>query len=255
MTTLTALSAEIHGQLKVSDHRSIAYARGRHMIPLHIGEVSRAIMDFPVLISRLQGQGDYALSALTSFSPGKNAFLDGDIWQSSFQPSEMQTFPFALIRGDNGGDNGEPVLAFDQSLPVFSTTDGEDLFDTAGQPAIWTNQLKNQLLSIAEHTALTRHFLEVIAELGLISQIVITLHQGTEDANKIGGLHTINEDRLKSLTPEQLDTLNTKGFLGPIYAILFSIFQLNTLIRRHNDRSEAAQKIIREETQIWTRYR
>lgn len=234
MTTLTALSAEIHGQLKVSDHRSIAYARGRHMIPLHIGEVSRAIMDFPVLISRLQGQGDYALSALTSFSPGKNAFLDGDIWQSSFQPSEMQTFPFALIRGDNG----EPVLAFDQSLPVFSTKDGEDLFDTAGQPAIWTNQLKNQLLSIAEHTALTRHFLEVIAELGLISQIVITLHQGTEDANKIGGLHTINEDRLKSLTPEQLDTLNTKGFLGPIYAILFSIFQLNTLIRRHNDRSD-----------------
>lgn len=234
MTTLTALSAETHGQLKVSDHRAIEYARNRHMIPLHIGEVSRAIMDFPVLISRLQGQGDYALSALTSFSPGKNAFLQGDDWQSSFQPSEMQTFPFALIRGESG----EPVLAFDQSLPVFSTADGEALFDGAGQPAIWTNQLKNQLLSIAEHTALTRHFLEVVAELGLISQIVITLHQGTEDANKIGGLHTINEDRLKSLTPDQLDTLNSKGFLGPIYAILFSIFQLNTLIRRHNDRSD-----------------
>ena len=96
MHKLTVLTPETHGQLKVSTDRAVQFAKGHHMIPLHIGEVTRAIMDFPVMISRLKDQGDYALSALTSFTPGQNAFVANDQWQSSFQPAEMQTFPFAL---------------------------------------------------------------------------------------------------------------------------------------------------------------
>lgn len=240
MTTLTALNADTHAPLKVSANRALAYAIDRHMIPLHIGEVSRAMMDFPVLISRLQGQGSYALSALTSFSAGANAFLVDGVWQSAFQPAEMQVFPFTLMRGEDG----EPVLAFDQSMPVFSTEQGDALFE-GGQPALWLEQLKKQLLSMAEHTALTRHFLDTVSDLGLISQIVITLHQANGDANKISGLNTIHEDKLKSLSPDELAELNAKGFLGPIYAILFSIFQLNALIHRFNAQagSEQIQRI------------
>ncbi len=236
MTTLTALRADTHAPLKVSTDRAITYATGRHMIPLHIGEVSRAMMDFPILISRLQGQGTYALSALTSFTAGANAFLVDGVWQSAFQPSEMQVFPFTLMRGEDG----EPVLAIDQSMPVFSTEDGEALFE-GNQPALWLEQLQKQLLSIADHTGLTRHFLDTISELGLISQIVITLHQANGEANKISGLNTINEDKLKSLSPEELAELNAKGFLGPLYAILFSIFQLNALIRRFNAQAGSDQ--------------
>ena len=236
MHNLTVLTAETHGQLKVSRDRAIAFAKTRHMIPVHIGEVTRAIMDFPVFISRLQGQGDFALSALTSFTPGQNAFVSADTWQSSFQPSEMQTFPFALVRGEDD----QPTLAMDQSLPVFSTDTGDALFDEGGQPSLWVDQLKNQLLSVTEHTALTKHFLDLLSELGLLSQIVITLEQADGEANRIGGLNMINEDRLKSLSPDQLADLNQRGFLGPIYAILFSVFQLNALILRHNQHSGAA---------------
>ncbi len=236
MHKLTVLTPETHGQLKVNPDRAVQFAKGHHMIPLHIGEVTRAIMDFPVMISRLRDQGDYALSALTSFTPGQNAFVANDQWQSSFQPAEMQTFPFALVRGEDGG----PVMAMDESLPVFSSDSGDELFDETGEPALWIDQLKNQLLSIAEHTALTRHFLTTLAELDLISPIVITLEQADGEANRIGGLHMINEDRLKSLAPEQLQDLNQRGFLGPIYAILFSVFQLNALILRHNAQNSAS---------------
>lgn len=241
MLNLTVPNAATHGQLKVSSRRPIVYAQGRHMMPLHVGEVSRAIMDFPVLISRVTGQSEFALSAITSFTPSQNAFLDGEAWQATFVPAEMQSFPFALIRGDDG----QPVLAMDETVPVFSQDDGEPLFDAQGQPALWTSQLKTQLIADAEHMAQTRHFLTELSELGLISQIFITLHQANGEANKIGGLHTIHEDRLKSLDADKLADLNARGLLGPIYAILFSIFQLNTLIHRHNRKagSEQIQRI------------
>ena len=47
--------------------------------------------------------------------------------------------------------------------------------------------------------------------------------------------------KLKSLSPEELAELNAKGFLGPLYAILFSIFQLNALIRRFNAQAGSDQ--------------
>ncbi len=44
----------------------------------------------------------------------------------------------------------------------------------------------------------------------------------------------IHEDRLHQLSESEHSELRRKGYLAPIYALLFSVNQLNALIRRHN---------------------
>lgn len=238
MTNLTVLNSDLHKGIRISPDRQLSFAADKHLMPLNISEVSRAIIDFPVLITRVQGSGDYALSALTSFIPRQNAFYAEGQWGAGFQPAEMQTYPFALVPGTD--ETPGPQLAFDETAPVFTDTDGEPLFDDAGQPALWVSQLKSQLLANAENMVITRQFLDRISSLGLISEIVIGVQRSEDHTDRIGGLSTINEDRLKSLSNEELGALRNSGFLGPIYAILFSMFQLNTLIRIHNARNPDA---------------
>lgn len=239
MANLTPLDLVQHKDLKVSAQRSLEFARNRHMLPLNVAEVNRAIVDFPVLISRVQSGGGYALSALMSFEPQRNLFLDENGWQSSFQPSEMVTFPFVLMAPEDGAT--KPVIGLDETQSVFSKQSGDPLLDVAGQPSLWLNKLENQLIENAKNASLTNAFFDTLVELGLISSIVITVHYVDGRNNKIGGLSTINEDKLKSLGAQELSSLNDKGFLGPMYAVLFSIYQLNSLIRRNNEGGSSAK--------------
>ncbi|MFC7293039.1 SapC family protein [Hirschia litorea] len=232
MTKLTPLDAARHKDLKVTQQRAQMFAAGRHMIALNVAELSRAIVDFPVLISRVTGQGGFSLSALTSFEPGKNLYLDDDGWQSSFTPSQMHTFPFALMANDSDPQN--PHFAIDESFPAFSKAEGQPLMDASGQPALWLSPIKAQLIENMKNAQLTDAFFQALVQHELISSLVISVQYSDGQTNKIGGLSSINEDRFKSLSTEALADLNGRGFLGPIYALLFSIFQLNGLIRKNN---------------------
>lgn len=247
MSNLTPLSNIADKTIKVSPQRSMLYAEGRHMMALNVAEVSRAIVDFPVLISRIQGTGSFSLSALTSFEPNKNVYLSGGLWGSSFLPSEMQTFPFQLLPNEDKSQS--PVIGAELNSPCFSGEEGEALFDGAGQPALWVSQIQAQLVENAKNAVLTDEFFKTIDSLNLHVPIVISLHLADGPINKIGGLSIVNEDKLKSLTSEQLAMLNEKGFLGPLYAMLFSIFQLNSLIRKHNE-TEGFVKIAKLEIEI-----
>lgn len=61
------------------------------------------------------------------------------------------------------------------------------------------------------------------------------VHYDNGTMQTLKGLHTLDEDRLQSLQAEQLAELNKKGYLSPIHAMLISIYQLNSLIRKHNE--------------------
>ena len=80
----------------------------------------------------------------------------------------------------------------------------------------------------------TFRFFEALQSLNLIRSVDIMVSYADGETNRIQGLSTIHEDNLQGLSPEQLNDLRDKGYLGPIYAMLFSLLQLNALIRRHN---------------------
>lgn len=233
MPTLTPLNASVHGDLKVRDDRLHQYAKSRHMIPLNVTEVPQAAMCLPVLISRFEGQNSYALSAITSFEPGTNLFVEGEAWQPIFIPAEMQTFPIGLMTEPDAAD---PVLGIDPTMLVFSKSDGTALFDGNGQPSLWLSQTEKQLRDHAEKKARTYEFFQELARLDLIVPLNISVHLSGGATNQISGLMSINEDALKNLPPKELVDLSDRGYLPVIYGLLFSLFQLNLLIQKTNER-------------------
>ena len=128
---------------------------------------------------------------------------------------------------------GEPVLGLHAESQALGKT-GEALFTSSGQPSIWVNQVRARLMEDARNTVHSFGFLEALSNLKLIRAIDLVLSYQDEETDRITGLHVINEDALQSLSAAQLISLRDKGYLAPIYAMLTSVFQVNTLIRLHN---------------------
>ena len=72
--------------------------------------------------------------------------------------------------------------------------------------------------------------------MGLLKSIdlVVQYQDGTNQS--ITGLITIDEDKINTLSAEQLHGLNQQGYLVQIHALLISIYQLNSIIQKQNSR-------------------
>ena len=231
MASLTALTSGAHGALKLKADSGAIYAQGSHMLPLRVTEVAQATVDFPVMISRMSN-GTMSLSALTSFEPGKNLFVSNGEWTSSFQPIAMKTFPIFLMKSED--DSPEPILGIDADSAALSKDEGQALFDKKGKPSLSVKQLKAQLTEDSKDMVHTFEFFETLEKFDLIRSVDVALNYGDDQTNRIRGLSMIHEDNLQNLRSERLTELRDRGYLAPIYAMLFSVFQLNALIRRSN---------------------
>lgn len=233
MGNVVALNADQHGQLKARPDRALHYAAGHHMLPISVTEIVAASADFPVFISR-QANGGLSLSMITSLVPAQNLFVSENKWQAGFQSAAMRTFPFTLI----AGDKNQPVLAIDQSSEILSDEHGEALFTDKGKPALWVSQMKAILLEAGNARQITHGFFDALHNLGLMRSIEIAVTFPGDEVSRITGLSMINEDALQSLSKDEFTMLRDQGFLAPIYAVMFSAFQLNRLIRMNNARGD-----------------
>ncbi len=230
MATLTALTSDVHGALKLKVESGVIYAQGSHMLPLRVTEVAQATVDFPVMMSRMSN-GTMSLSALTSFEPGKNLFVTGGDWTSSFRTTAMRTYPLFLMKAEDG--RADPVLGIDADSAALGE-DGQALFDKKGKLSLPIKQLNTQLVEDSKNMVRTSQFFETLKRFDLIRSVDLALNYGHQQTNRIRGLSMVHEDNLKRLSSERLTELRDRGYLAPIYAMLFSVFQLNALIRKNN---------------------
>jgi len=231
MARLTALNSGDHAELNIVENGDVVFAKHAHMIPLRVTEVVQAIVDFPVVISRMSN-GAMSLSALASFEPGRNVFVANGEWMSSFKPVAMKTYPLCLMKAEDGSP--EPVLGLDAESEALSTGGGKPLFDRKGRLSLHAKQIQAQLMEDSKNMVHTFQFFETLQAFNLIRSVDLALNYMDGQINRIRGLSMIHEDNLQGLSPERLMELHDKGYLAPIYAMLFSVFQLNALIRRHN---------------------
>ena len=80
----------------------------------------------------------------------------------------------------------------------------------------------------------TAVMLNQLNEMGLIHAVDLIIEYKDNTNQRVGGLATVNEQRLQNLSADELATLNQKGLLNVLFSILGSIFQVNRVIRLHN---------------------
>jgi len=232
MKQLVQLDSDTHRECRVAEGCALRFAAGQHVMQIQAAEAGQAVCSFPVFFSRSPSKGGWALSVVTSLERGSNLFVQGGQWTATYAPADMQTYPLFLMESatdKNGYTVG--VVGHDN---VLSTDSGEALFDASGNASIHLNRVTKLLEAGIENTVQTRMFVERLEQLELLKSISMNVHYEDGSIQTITGLHTINEDKLHSMSPEELDELNKKGYLILAHALLLSIFQLNVLVRKHN---------------------
>lgn len=235
MTSLTLLDSVKHAALRVQPNSGVGFARDNHVLPLRAEEIPKASCDFPVFLTRITDSTDWSFSLMASFVVGRNLFVKDHGWDATHLPQFMDTYPFYLM---NANEPDQYALAIDESSNAFGEQEGEPLFVEEGKMAPWLTTLTQRLQAQLQSNQQTLAFVKAVEDAGLIKELNLQLMFNDDTANTISGLHTIDEDVLHALDTDTLVDFNKRGYLAPVYAMLHSVFQLNSLIRRHNALAE-----------------
>ncbi len=117
---------------------------------------------------------------------------------------------------------------------LFLLKNGEALFLPSKRPTAYLDNKKKLLDERVTAMQQTAVMMNQISEMGLIHSVDLIIEYKDNTNQRVGGLATVNEQRLQNLTGEELASLNQKGLLNVLFNILGSILQVNRVIRLHN---------------------
>ena len=232
MTELIELNKETHRDLRVTTDCTSRFAETQHVLNVRAAEVGKAVSSFPIFFSRNPGTGTWMLSAVASLEQGSNLFVEGDDWTATYKPTFLETYPLFLMRSPH--DENSYCVGIDEQSSAFSYEHGERIFNDSGEESLHLSRVKALLEANFENDIQTHLFSQRLEELDLFKSVNINVYYATGNVQTITSLHTIDEDKLKALSPDELHELESKGYLLTVHAILVSIFQLNLLVRKHN---------------------
>lgn len=232
MTIYEPLDANKHKSIKIHPDAGVEFARTQHLISLRVTEIDKAISDFPVMFFRNHQTGKLSIAMMTSFKPGDNLFVEGNVWDALFMPGSLKTHPFHVISNNDSDESYS--LTINVESPCLVAEGGNALFSDNGQPTPYLAQVKANMDEELNNELLTREFLETIDALGLTAPIDLEIELADGQSHTISGLQTVAEDKLRLIGQDVLLELHSKGYLFPLHAMLMSLFQINGLIRRNN---------------------
>ena len=233
MTELVELTPSKHAALRVVYNSALELAKKQHTINVRVTEVGQAVSSFPIFMTRVESSGGWVLSAIMALETGINLFVEDGEWQATYRPTAMQTYPFQLIKSPR--DEKNYTIGIDEQSTAFSEEDGEALFDEENKASLYLSRVSALLEANIKNDIQTYEFTQKIEDLGLVKAIDVLVEYDNGATNTLKGLHTLDEEKLKSLSSEHFVELRNKGYLAPMYAMLTSVFQLNLLLRKHNE--------------------
>ncbi len=198
---------------------------------------------YPILFQKDPNSGRFFSVALFGLEQGENLFLKDDRWDAGYIPLMMQRVPFS-IGTYPGGDGEEPrrMMHIDVEHPKVNTETGPRLFEEYGANTDYLDRVSGMLEAIHVWHQHDVAFIDTLVELQLLEPVTmdITLEDGT--SGQLMGFYTVQEDRLKALSGEQIARLHELGFLEPIYMTMASMGKMRTLIERKSRKDHERQQ-------------
>lgn len=235
MSNHVLLNNNEHKNIKVIQGFDKTYGHDQMCVPVFPIEARHAQAHYPLVFAK-DAQDQFQMVALLGLEQGENLFLDNGVWQASYKPLIIEKGPFLIGRsaptdGDTDTlsiyvDLDDPRIVIDEqnaehALPVFLPHGGNtDYIDNIA------NVLSTIHLEQAKHKA----FIDACEAHDLIESFVMDIELDGAGTHRLSGFYTINEDRLKALSGEQLKALHDGDYLQTIYMMLASMSQLRQII-------------------------
>lgn len=238
MAKVVALSGTKHSDLKVTANCVVEAVKDQHIINIRVSEISKASACMPIFLNKFEGADDWSVSTIASLELHKNLFIVDDKWTVNYVPNSMRAYPFFLV---NGQKEDEFTIGIDEESSAFSKTDGTAIFDADGKSTPAMDSVVELLKSDIAGRAHTSKFTKTLEEFDLIDSLTMRVQYEDGQVQTLTGLNSIDERKLQAMDDETFSKLRKTGFLAPIYALILSVFQLNELMKRHNQQEGAKQ--------------
>lgn len=228
-----------HKNLRVITDRSAWYGDDIAATLVFPSEFRRLQSEYPIVFQKSEESGLYEPIALFGFEEGENLYLGSEGWGAAYLPLTVERQPF-LIGFAAGAETGEsqetPLVHVDMDSPRVSETEGIPVFLEHGGRSPYLEHVNSVLGAVHAGHAQNREFAEALAARELLEPFSLEFELSDGSSQKLSGLYTIDENRLRDLDPAALEELHSKGFLEHIYMSMASIANLRGLIERKNQR-------------------
>ncbi|MEZ9198441.1 SapC family protein [Shewanella sp. 10N.286.54.B9] len=196
---------------------------------------------YPIFFQKDPQTGRFFSVALFGFKDQENLFLENGQWQASYVPLAIRRQPF-LIGSQNIMEDGvqkmQRVLHIDLNNPRVSTEQGEPLFLEFGGNTPFLDTAVDMLDVIHNGVEDSDSFIEALLKFELLESFTLDVELNNGSKHQMIGFYTVNEDKLKTLSSDNLAELHDKGYLQAIYMTIASQANIRTLLDKKNKQIE-----------------
>ncbi len=226
---------------KFSDRRwqrftKMDFAANDMLAPLSAKEVPRAILS--MAIGFIQEQGVYRLVALQGLESEKNLLLNkDDRWRGGYLPHHYFCHPFLMV----ANEDNTLVLCIDEDNELLTdnnNSSAEEFFIADKEPTKLVADIIEFLSGHAAELKSTQKICELLSQNRLIKPWPLRVKTKKGELS-IEAFYCIDEERLNSVSATALKELRNGDALTTAYGQLFSMLNVNLLVRQINDNSEA----------------
>jgi len=227
---VVALDREQHRNLRVRPMPNLTFLDDITAVPVVVGEFSDVARQGPIGLLRVSGDegGGLIPVALLGLPGGRNLYLDADgKWTGSYIPAFVRRYPFLF------SENGDKLtVCIDQDFPGFNQSEGEPLFDAAGEPSAYTKNAINLLSEYQRQVAMTQAFTKRLQEADVLKESAAEVRLEDGRSTTINGMLTIDDAKFRAIPEATLKAWFDGGDLGCVYALQISLGHLVELCRK-----------------------
>jgi hypothetical protein len=226
MNRLIALDSAAHRNLRVNQEQVLAQAAQLNMVPVVLAEFLKLCVQYPIVLTKNGQTGQFTCAALFGFEKAENLFWKQDRWDAIYVPLQVSRQPFFL------GSGGTVLI--DTLHPSVNQAHGEPIFDHTGAETEYLQRAKQMLAALLAGEEETEQFIRKLLALELIRPMRLEIEFANREKQRVEGLYTIDDGRLKELSAAGLAELHSLDYLAPIYTMLASLGHIYSLVQRKN---------------------
>jgi hypothetical protein len=234
MSRLVALDNKAHRHLRVAPEKIEAQGARLHMVPVVLGEFLKLCVQYPIVLTKKADTGRFVCVCLFGFEKNENLFWRNGRWDALYTPLQIARQPFFVGADESSREPGQFVLCIDTENDSLQERSGELLFDEQGNETPYLQRAKSLLAALLTGEADTERFTDKLLALNLVQPMRLEIDYANRQSQRVAGLYTVDEERLKSLSPEHLVELHSLQYLAPLYTMLASLGHVYSLIHRKN---------------------
>lgn len=225
-----------HKTLKITQGHSIQFGDNVMLSAISPIEFRNVQNSYPIFFQKDESTEQYVPVALFGFVRDENLFLVNDTWQSNYIPLRIRKGPFFIgFKNQNETADTDLVISIDVEDPRVNTLEGHSVFSNEGENSQYLDEVSKNLQQLHEGEEYNNIFTHLLVKYDLLESVKLDIELKDSSQNNLVGFHTINEDKLASLSDDAVTELHKKGVLAAIYMIIASHSTIHDLIDMKNN--------------------